>query len=188
MQYCGFGMIYFCSESDLSCFSGIQIPLHKLAKWKTTVPIRDSPVTFLGRKLFDGEFPKSFGGRQDPHDTDSEISHYLYTTELAACTLALASSLKYALKLYTITVIWTPGPSSSLKIKKIKTNKKHVRNSSTGKIYRWMRSSRVVRSSDRSDSQCRSRNCPGFAPSIFRQSWFWGAAEETVLNKVRKKL
>ncbi len=35
-------------------------------------------------------------------------------------TLALASSLKYALKLYTITVIWTPGPSSSLKIKKIK--------------------------------------------------------------------
>ncbi len=27
----------------------------------------------------------------------------------------------------------------------------------------WMRSSRVVRSSD---SQCRSRNCPGFDPSI----------------------
>ncbi len=31
----------------------------------------------------------------------------------------------------------------------------------------WMRSSRVVRASDR---QCRSRNCPGFDPSILRHS------------------
>ena len=31
----------------------------------------------------------------------------------------------------------------------------------------WMRSSRVVRESD---SQCRSRNCPGFDPSIFRHN------------------
>jgi hypothetical protein len=35
-------------------------------------------------------------------------------------------------------------------------------------IYRWrMRSSRVVRASDR---QCRSRKCPGFDPSILRHS------------------
>jgi hypothetical protein len=31
----------------------------------------------------------------------------------------------------------------------------------------WVRSSRVVRASD---SQCRSRNCPGFDPSILRHS------------------
>jgi hypothetical protein len=44
-----------------------------------------------------------------------------------------------------------------------------------------MRSSRVVRASD---SQCRSRNCSGFNPSIFRHS---GAADKTVLNIVHKK-
>ncbi len=43
------------------------------------------------------------------------------------------------------------------------------------------RSSRVVRASD---SQSRSRKCPGFDPSIFRHSLIWGAADETVLNKV----
>ncbi len=40
----------------------------------------------------------------------------------------------------------------------------------------WMRSIRVVRASD---SQCRSRNCPRFYPSIL-----WGAADKTVLNSV----
>ncbi len=48
----------------------------------------------------------------------------------------------------------------------------------------WMKSSRVVRASD---SQCRSRNCPGFDPSILRHSGIWGAADEAVLNIVRKK-
>ncbi len=48
----------------------------------------------------------------------------------------------------------------------------------------WMRSSRVVRASD---SQCRSRNCPGFYPSILRHSGIWGAADEAVLNIVHKK-
>ncbi len=48
----------------------------------------------------------------------------------------------------------------------------------------WMRSSRVVRASD---SQYRSRNCPGLDPSAFRHSGNWGAADETVLNIVHKK-
>ena len=48
---------------------------------------------------------------------------------------------------------------------------------------RWMRSSREVRASD---SQCQSRNCPGFDPSILRHSGIWGAADETVLDKVLK--
>ncbi len=34
--------------------------------------------------------------------------------------------------------------------------------------------------------QCRSRNCPGFDPSILRHSGIWGAADETVLNTVHK--
>jgi hypothetical protein len=46
-----------------------------------------------------------------------------------------------------------------------------------------MRSSRVVRASD---SQCRSRNCPGFDPSILRHSGIIGAADEAVLNIVQK--
>jgi hypothetical protein len=49
----------------------------------------------------------------------------------------------------------------------------------------WMRSSRVVRASD---SQCRSRNCLGFDPSILRHSGIWGAANEAVLNIVNKKI
>ncbi len=44
-----------------------------------------------------------------------------------------------------------------------------------------MRSSREVRASD---SQCQSRSCPGFDPSILRHSGIWGAADDTVLNKV----
>ncbi len=47
-----------------------------------------------------------------------------------------------------------------------------------------MRSSQVVRASD---SQCRSRNCPGFDPSILRHSGIWGAKDEAVLNIVHKK-
>ncbi len=47
-----------------------------------------------------------------------------------------------------------------------------------------MRSSRVVTASD---SQCRSRNCPGFDPSILRHSGIWGAAEEVVLISYIKK-
>ncbi len=47
-----------------------------------------------------------------------------------------------------------------------------------------MRSSQVVRASD---SQCRSRNCPGFDPSILRHSGIWGAADEAVLNIVPKQ-
>jgi hypothetical protein len=53
---------------------------------------------------------------------------------------------------------------------------------------RWMRSSRLVRASD---CQCRSRNSPGFDPSILRHSRSGGATNETVLNKVpyiRKKI
>ncbi len=46
-----------------------------------------------------------------------------------------------------------------------------------------MRSSRVVRASD---SQWRSRNCPGFDLSILRNSGIWGAADEAVLNIVEK--
>jgi hypothetical protein len=45
----------------------------------------------------------------------------------------------------------------------------------------WMRSGRVVRASD---ILCRSRNCPGFDPSILRHSGIWGAANEAVLIKV----
>ncbi len=44
-----------------------------------------------------------------------------------------------------------------------------------------MRFSRVVRASD---CQCRSRNSPGFDPSILRHSGVWGAADEAVLNTV----
>ncbi len=47
-----------------------------------------------------------------------------------------------------------------------------------------MRSSRVVRASD---SQFRSRNCPGFDPSILRYNGIWGAADEAVLNIAHKK-
>ncbi len=46
-----------------------------------------------------------------------------------------------------------------------------------------MRSSLVVRASD---CQCTSCNGPGFAPSIRRHSGIWGAADEAVLNIVRK--
>ncbi len=46
---------------------------------------------------------------------------------------------------------------------------------------RWMRFSRVVRASN---SHCRSRNCPGFDPSVHRHSGIWWAADETVLNTV----
>ncbi len=34
--------------------------------------------------------------------------------------------------------------------------------------------------------KCRSRNYPGFDPSIHRQSGIWGAADVAVLNKVQK--
>ncbi len=47
-----------------------------------------------------------------------------------------------------------------------------------------MRSSLVVRASD---CQCTSCNGPGFNPSIRRHSGIWGAADEAVLNTVRKK-
>ncbi len=47
-----------------------------------------------------------------------------------------------------------------------------------------MRSSLVVRASD---CQCTSCNGPGFNPSIRRHSGIWGAADEAVLSKVRKK-
>ncbi len=47
----------------------------------------------------------------------------------------------------------------------------------------WMRSSRVVRASY---SQWRSRNWPGFDPSILRHSGIWGAADEAVLNIAQK--
>jgi hypothetical protein len=47
----------------------------------------------------------------------------------------------------------------------------------------WMRSSRMV---SVSDSQCRSRNCPGFDPSILQHSGIWGAADVAVLIKYWK--
>ncbi len=47
-----------------------------------------------------------------------------------------------------------------------------------------MRSSREARASD---SQCRSRNCPRFDPSILRHSGIWGTEDEAVLNIVHKK-
>ncbi len=47
-----------------------------------------------------------------------------------------------------------------------------------------MRSSQVVRASD---SQWRSRNCPGFDPSILWHSGIWCAADEAVLNIVHKE-
>ncbi len=48
----------------------------------------------------------------------------------------------------------------------------------------WMRSSRVVRASD---CQCRSRNSPGFNPSLLPHSGIQGAADERVLNTVHRK-
>jgi hypothetical protein len=45
----------------------------------------------------------------------------------------------------------------------------------------WMRSSRMVRTSD---SQCQSRNYLGFNPSILRHSGILWAADEAVLNNV----
>ncbi len=48
-----------------------------------------------------------------------------------------------------------------------------------------MRSSLVVRASD---WQCTSCNGSGFDPGIRRHSGIWGAADEAVLNIVRKKL
>jgi hypothetical protein len=47
-----------------------------------------------------------------------------------------------------------------------------------------MRSSLVVRAFD---CQCTSCNGPGFDPSIRRHSGIWGAADEAVLNIVRRK-
>ncbi len=47
-----------------------------------------------------------------------------------------------------------------------------------------MRSSLVVRASG---CQCTNCNGPGFDPSIRRHSGIWGAADEAVLNTVRKK-
>ncbi len=47
-----------------------------------------------------------------------------------------------------------------------------------------MRSSLVVKASD---CQCTSCNGSGFDPSIRRYSGIWGAADEAVLNIVRKK-
>ncbi len=47
-----------------------------------------------------------------------------------------------------------------------------------------MRSSLVVRASD---CQCTSCNGPGFDPSIRRHRGIWGAADEAVLNIVRKE-
>jgi hypothetical protein len=47
-----------------------------------------------------------------------------------------------------------------------------------------MSSRLVVRASD---CQCRSRNSPGFDPSILRHSGIWGAADETVLNTVHRR-
>ncbi len=37
-----------------------------------------------------------------------------------------------------------------------------------------------------SDSQCATRDCLGFDPSILRHSGVWGAADEAVLKKVQK--
>ncbi len=54
----------------------------------------------------------------------------------------------------------------------------------TGEFIQWMRFSRIVRASD---SQCRSRNWPGFDPSILRHSEIWGAADEALLNIIQKK-
>ncbi len=51
----------------------------------------------------------------------------------------------------------------------------------TGEQNIRMRCSRVARASD---SQCRSRNCPGFDPSILRHSGICGAADIAVLNQV----
>jgi hypothetical protein len=51
-------------------------------------------------------------------------------------------------------------------------------------LYGRMRSSLVVRASD---CQCTNCNGPGFDPSIRLHSGIWGAADETVLNIVRKK-
>ncbi len=44
---------------------------------------------------------------------------------------------------------------------------------------------RYSREAKASDSQCRSRNCPAFDPSILRHSGILGAAEEAVLNTVK---
>jgi hypothetical protein len=47
----------------------------------------------------------------------------------------------------------------------------------------WMRSSRENRASD---CQFRSRNSPGFVPSILRHSVIWAAADEAVLNIIHR--
>ncbi len=51
-------------------------------------------------------------------------------------------------------------------------------------IKEWMRFIQVVRASD---YQCRSRNSPGFDPSILRNSGIGGAADEAVLKTVRRR-
>ncbi len=48
----------------------------------------------------------------------------------------------------------------------------------------WMRSCRVVRASG---CQCRSRNSPGFDPSILRHSGIRGATDGLVLNTVHRR-
>jgi hypothetical protein len=48
----------------------------------------------------------------------------------------------------------------------------------------WMRSSRVVRTSD---CQCQSLNGPGFDPNILRHSGIKGTAVESLLNNLHKK-
>jgi hypothetical protein len=45
----------------------------------------------------------------------------------------------------------------------------------------------VCKASRKDDSQCRSRNWPGFDPSILWHSEIWGAADGSVLNIVWKK-
>ncbi len=63
-------------------------------------------------------------------------------------------------------------------------SKHHVKILIRIRLHMWARSSIVVRASD---CQCTSCNGPGFDPSIRWHSGNWRAADEAVLNIVRKK-
>ncbi len=70
--------------------------------------------------------------------------------------------------------LWSPMPRCMAEVTRAWNKEKMY-------IYSHQRYSCVVRTFD---CQCKSRNSPGFYPSILRHSRIWGAADKAVLNKV----
>ncbi len=98
------------------------------------------------------------------------------TDDVTQCITLIQASL-IAVSSWCNTCINCPSLTPSLQINQILKSK--FRSS-----LERMRSSLVIRASD---CQCPSCNGPGFDPSIRRHSGIWGAADEAMLNKVRKK-